>query len=87
MAESPPSDTSTRSLSILLQTPASDAKKYHERVLEGIPETTARQVVEDFSECRDPSTEDSPYKLYNYTKGGTEHHLALDFTEVIVVHL
>lgn len=79
------SDGSTRTLTVLFQTPKGDDSPCHERVFENIPNSVAEDMAEDFAAARDPGSEASPYQLYRYEEEGTEHLIALDYTEVLGV--
>lgn len=62
----------------------------HERDLDGVPPTTAKQMSRDFVDYQRDPTEEKRKKLYTYEKEGRrsaagEALVALDFGEVLTL--
>lgn len=79
---------------IIFETPSREqsgvSNRAHERDLEGVPPTTAKQMTRDFVHYQRDPTEERRQKLYTYEKEGStpsdgEALVALDFGEVLAL--
>ena len=87
----------TSTVNITFQSPARtsrpDAPSYHHRDLEGVPESTARQMVQDFTTYQHEPSAISEKKLYKYRPAGKstpaddKRLVALDFGEIATLEV
>lgn len=68
------------------------APSYHHRDLEGVPESTARQMAQDFTTYQHEPSRISEKQLYKYhpAKNGTADDprlIALDFGEIVTLEV
>lgn len=66
-----------------------DLPVIHKRKLEGVPQSVAKEMIEDFRTYANNSSTPNPWKLYRYLKIGKEDQgevtTPIDFREVIDV--
>ncbi len=84
-------------VNITFQSPARasrpSARSYHHRDLEGVPESTARQMARDFTTYQHHPSSMSQKKLYEYQPAGQygssddTRLIALDFGEIVTLEV